>query len=269
MKKNFFRAKRNPAAWGLLLPLLLLAGCVTSPVQHDSVPYVRSPRKTIVDNVIEYRINPGDTIYSIAKRFGVEWQDVVIANPGLKTRDLRVGQTILIPISSIMAEKDKKPLPPQKPALKPAAIIAQEQPLTPKATGYKDPLSAETQFVWPARGQILAAYGKPVPWQESETNRGIDIAGNPGQAVLAAKSGRVNAFTDLPGYGRTVLLEHTDGTTTLYGNLAEILVPHWQWVKQGEPLGAMGYSEYSKQPALHFRVMRGERFLNPLSVLPQ
>ena len=79
----------------------------------------------------------------------------------------------------------------------------------------------------------------------------------------------MNTFEEVPGYGRTVLLEHRDGTNTFYGNLDEVLVPHGRWIKQGETLAAAGSSAKSNGTQLHFRVLRGEEFINPMSVLPR
>ena len=264
------RTRLKVAVWGIIASLLLLAGCAPTPVQEDFVPPVRAPRETPAGHLFEYKIRPGDTLYAIARRFGVEWQELLVANPGLKTRDLRVGQEILIPTPSITPKPPLETTPVQPaPTEEPAPTPERYLPLVRKHPGHKGPIQAETTFVWPVRGRILAPYGKPVPWRQGEPNRGIDIAPTVDHAVRAAKSGRINIFRKLPGYGRTVLLEHTDGTATLYGNLGEILVPHWRWIKQGETLGIIGTSAAADQLVLHFRVMRGEEFLNPASVLPQ
>jgi len=108
-----------------------------------------------------------------------------------------------------------------------------------------------------------------VPWRQGERNRGIDIRARPRQLIVAAKSGRVNTFENVPGYGRAVVLEHRDGANTFYGNLDEVLVPHGRWIKQGEALAAAGSSAKSNGAQLHFRVERGGEFINPMSVLPR
>jgi len=255
----------------LLFWVLLPAGCSSLVVEDSPAPSAR-PRRDVV-NGFEYRIRRGDTLYHIGKRFGVEWRKIVSANPELgdvlrDVRPLRVGEVIVIPLEGMSAESRGKPeakLPPSAPDE--AKVEEKEKPLR-KNPGHEGPIRAEDRFVWPLRGRILAGYGRAVPWREGEVNRGIDIAGRRGQEVVAAKSGRVNTFEDLPGYGRAVLLEHTDGTTTLYGNLGEVLAPHGRWVRQGEALATLGASAYSLGVELHFRVTRGESFVDPLSVLP-
>jgi hypothetical protein len=75
-----------------------------------------------------------------------------------------------------------------------------------------------------------------------------DAAGNPLDEVRAAAAGRVVHVSQLPGasnYGRYVVVEHRwDGTScyTLYAHLSTISVEPGQSVRQGEPLGLMGFT---------------------------
>jgi len=95
-------------------------------------------------------------------------------------------------------------------------------------------------------------------------NQGIDIRGREGQTVLAAKSGRVNTFDAMPGFGKVVILEHTDRTLTCYGHNDLILVSHGRWVKQGEPIAHVGSSgELVSGIMLHFRIMKNNAWVNP------
>lgn len=49
---------------------------------------------------VRYPIRPGDTLWTLARRFGVSVQAIQAANPGLETQNLRVGRVICIPVPS-------------------------------------------------------------------------------------------------------------------------------------------------------------------------
>ena len=101
-------------------------------------------------------------------------------------------------------------------------------------------------------------------------NYGIDLEASPEQCVVAARSGKISVFEEVPGFGKVVLLEHTDGTVTFYGHLARVLAPHGRWIRQGEPLAVAGSTgDLARGTELHFRVMRNEKYVDPLQSLPR
>ena len=252
---------------GVVLAIMLLAGCMQSSSRTYSRRYVRPSARAPIAKGLPYTIRSGDTFYSIARRFDRDWRDLLVANPKLDPHNLRPGGVIIIPGEAKVPKVAEilKPVPDPVPWPFPQGKAPRYE--TPKSAGHPGPIPAERHFVWPMRGRILARYGMAVSWRRGEVNRGIDIRGKAGQLVVAAKSGRINTFANVAGYGRAVLLEHSDGTSTFYGYLDEILVPHGRWIKQGESLASAGRSAYSRGTELHFRVMRGEKFINPLSVL--
>ena len=133
--------------------------------------------------------------------------------------------------------------------------------------GHPGPIAAEGFFIWPLRGEILARFRQAVPWRMHQANQGVDIAAQPGAAVVAAKSGRVNTFTRADDDGKLVILEHQDQTATCYGHLAQILVTHGTWVKQGEVIGTAGSSGRAHGTELSFRILQNDRFVDPLPLL--
>ena len=193
-------------------------------------------------------------IKRIARENGVDWRDIVEANSWIDPLDLPVGQSILIPgVAAPVAPGESDTASGDSRAIHP---------------GYDGPIAAEREYVWPLRGTVAAHYGKSVPWRMWTTNRGIDIRAQSDRSVVAAKSGRVNTFASVPGFGRAVVLEHTDGATTFYGHLDRILVKHGRWVKRGEEIGLAGSSGATSGTALHFRILRGGAAVNPLLYLP-
>jgi len=200
---------------------------------------------------LHYTIQRGDTLYSIAKAYGADWRDIVRANSGLDLGNLPVGQEIIIPNST-------GPV---------ATTPATPRPKAEFNQGHPGPIAAEGEFLWPVEGELIGKFHQRIPWRRGEADQGIDIRAAEGTAVVAAKSGRVNAFTRFPGYGRSVMLEHQDGSITFYGYLGEVLCSHGTWVRQGEVIGTVGQTGLSSGAQLHFRIWQGERFVDPMSQL--
>ncbi len=107
------------------------------------------------------------------------------------------------------------------------------------------PLPTETnRFLWPVRGTV----------RMSSTSNGLDIAAPGGSLVRASRSGVVAVATrHLYGWGKTVVLDHQDGSLSIYCGLEQILVPPGVLVQQGAPLGSLG------SQALHFQIRQGAR----------
>ena len=203
---------------------------------------------------IRYTIQEGDTLFAIAQKYGVDPRDILEANPSIVDPEhLMAGSVIFIPGGTA----PEPPLPPE-----PAETVARNP-------GHPGPLPAEREFVWPLKGAILCRFGKPVPWRMRQQSWGLDVRAAPGQIVAAAKSGRVNTFDTVPGFGKVVILEHLDGTTTFYGHLHRILVTHGTWVKQSERIATAGSSGLSSGVELHFRIMRNSEYVDPLLLLPK
>jgi len=236
----------------ILLIAILLTGCPTVP---PPAPTKHVPRTGAAVNGTPYTIQSGDTLFSIAQKHGIDWGDLLEANPSLNPRDLPVGATI-----TILGGAGTSPTPG-------ATTPEREKPeMNP---GHPGPIPAESRLEWPLKGEILSRFGAPVSWREGTPNYGLDIRGTSGEIVSAAKSGKVNTFTNIPLLGKVVILEHTDGSSSLYGHLDEVLVTHGTWVRQGERIGVVGSSGRSKGTELHFRLWMGNRFVDPAPYLPR
>jgi len=116
------------------------------------------------------------------------------------------------------------------------------------------PLPPETpRFLWPVRGSL----------RSSSASQGIEIAARPGSLVRASRRGRVAVATrDLSGWGKTVVLDHLDGSFSVYAGLHQIFVAPAADVRQGLPLGSL-----NTRP-LHFEIRAGETPKNTLALLP-
>ena len=228
----------------------LLTGCPTTPTSGG---VGRVPIPPLSAKGIRYTIDENDTFTSIARKHKIDWRDIMDANPMLlDPSKFKPGVVIVIPID--------EPPPPVPIVNEPIAVTHNP--------GHSGPIPAEKAFIWPVKGTVLCKFSRPVPWRMKEFNNGIDIKATPTTIVRAAKSGRVNTFRTVPGFGQVVVLEHYDGMVTFYGHLGRILVTHGTWVKQGERIGIAGSSGLSSGVELHFRMLRAGRCIDPLPKLP-
>ncbi|MGC1376886.1 MAG: peptidoglycan DD-metalloendopeptidase family protein [Anaerolineales bacterium] len=105
-------------------------------------------------------------------------------------------------------------------------------------------------FIWPSQNHYLSGY------DYSAIHRGIDIAGNLGEAVWAVDAGViVYAGWNEYGYGNMIMIDHGNGWQSLYAHLSSIKVVCGQSVDQGTIIGAIGTSGNSSGPHLHFELM--------------
>jgi len=241
--------------------ILTICGCAPTGAVIDNSPLISPPpRGRTIEEGVEYVVRPGDTLYGIAQRYGLDWREVARANSSVLGGDptaLSPGMVLRLPVGPTTEPGARTPWQPRT------------QGASLRHSGHEGPLPAEANFIWPLQGRLLAGYGEPVVWQAGEPNQGIDIAPSSDPTVVAAKSGKVNIFQNVPGYGLAVVLEHADGSMSFYGHLDEVLVPHGRWVRQGEPLAVAGEDPFSNGIELHFRVIRNDAIVNPLLVLPR
>lgn len=123
------------------------------------------------------------------------------------------------------------------------------------------------QFVWPAQGKVVSAYGANV---NGSANDGITITLPEGTRVQSAADGTVvYAGNDLKAYGNLLIVRHADGWITSYANTSKIMVQKGDSVKQGQVIALSGSTGEAAQPQLHFGVRKGKEPVDPISVLQQ
>ena len=139
---------------------------------------------------------------------------------------------------------------------------------------------SKSGFIWPVSGVIRSAFGMrrhPITGMVKLHN-GIDIAGNNGKPVLAAKAGKVissrrGCVTGQKscngGAGNIIVIDHGDGTQTKYMHLNPScsLARQGSSVQQGQKIACVGSTGASTGPHLHFSVLVHGRYVNPLTML--
>jgi murein DD-endopeptidase MepM/ murein hydrolase activator NlpD len=119
-------------------------------------------------------------------------------------------------------------------------------------------------FIWPLRGVITSGFG--MRW--GRMHQGLDIDGETGDPILAAKSGTVSMSGVAGGYGNMVVVDHGGGVASLYGHASQLFVTEGQNVAQGQVIAAVGSTGFSTGSHLHFEIRVNGTPQNPLPYLP-
>ena len=270
-----------------------------TPVSYTP-PAARVPATTATTHTVV----GGDTLYSIARRYGTTVNTLTALNNLPSAGSIRIGQTLRLPGAGHMtiaaapktvpgaqptrvASLDPKvKIPPQPKAEEPPMASTAGAPKIPavptvpvikggsndtaRATAAidkaADPGSATgTDFRWPVRGRIIAGFGtKP----NGEKNDGINLAVPEGTAVKAAEAGTViYAGNELEGYGNLILIRHADGWVSAYANNRDLTVKRGEKVHRGETIAHAGMTGAVNSPQVHFELRKGAKPVNPLNYL--
>lgn len=119
-------------------------------------------------------------------------------------------------------------------------------------------------LAWPVRGSVTSGFG--MRW--GRLHSGIDIGAGTGTPIRSAKGGQVIFAGTMSGYGRTIVVDHGGGLTTLYAHQSRLGAGDGQNVSQGEVIGYVGSTGRSTGPHLHFETRMGGSPQNPMRFLP-
>lgn len=182
---------------------------------------------------VKHTVKNGDTVKSIANKYKADANDIYDFNNIKNSDKLTVGDYIIIPDGKINLDA---------PIVK--KISAKRKVYASVGIGY---------YARPIIGGVKS--------QGLHGHNGIDIAAPNGTTLLAAASGNVVVARNdgyNGGYGKMVIINHPNGTQTVYGHMDQVYVSSGQNVKQGEVIGLSGNTGKSTGPHLHFEVRGAE-----------
>jgi murein DD-endopeptidase MepM/ murein hydrolase activator NlpD len=214
-------------------------------------------------DAIIYTVLLGDSLNGIADYHSADLNAVMAAN-GISSPDMITpGMVLIVPGGSPPAPPPAavaaiEEAPVDEPAAAPAAVYEEPEPVY-----IPPPASPSYGYIWPFYGIGVSTY-----FGGGHAGIDIDGFGMHGAPVGAAASGTVVlASWDSWGYGYHVIIQHDDGSRTLYGHLSDIWVSQGQYVGQGQGIGAVGSTGYSTGTHLHFEIHIGGP-VDPLAYLP-
>jgi LysM repeat protein len=212
-----------------------------------------------------YNVSKGDTLAKIAEKYNLNSEDISLYNGIIDSSALVSGDLIFLPGAKMLKEdlktnekklaikdkttgknvKDKVITKITKTISDVAAIVKLKKEgknfsTLPKLGGY---------FINPAPGAVRT--------QKMHGHNGVDLAARVGTPILASAGGTITVARDTGwnyGYGKYIVINHSNGTQTVYAHLSVINVSVGQTVAQGERIASMGNTGNSTGPHVHFEV---------------
>ncbi len=273
-----------------------------APAQASSAPLAPlapSASEAGPSGAVAYRVQAGDTVYGVSRRFAVPVRGVIDANSLKSPYRLRVGQVLRVPnprrhrvqagdtvygvarrygidpnqivrLNRIAAPYAITPGQSLVLAASPTVAAASPQMATKPPTASlaaipAPPPRASGKFLWPVQGRTIAGYGSK---ENGLHNDGINIAAPRGTAVRAADNGVVAYVgNELRGFGNLILVRHDGGWVTAYAHNQDFLVTRGQTVRRGQTIARVGSSGNVATPQLHFEIRKGTQSVNPTRFL--
>ena len=192
---------------------------------------------------------------------------MLTANSAQKSTAVVASQPTITYSESSGEQSANKMLPNNKPATTTTTVAPVTAPTvsttqsTASSTSTSSPISS---WRWPTDGKVIENFSGA-----EGGNKGIDIAGSKGQAIVATGDGRVvYAGNALRGYGNLIIIKHNDDYLSAYAHNDTMLVKEQQDIKAGQKIATMG-STGTSSTRLHFEIRYKGKSVNPLQYLPQ
>lgn len=121
------------------------------------------------------------------------------------------------------------------------------------------------KFCMPVPGYVTSPYGYRKRFRRQ--HKGVDLKLSIGDTVRAAFDGRIRLTKyEARGYGKYVVVRHTNDLETVYGHLSRFLVKNGDFVKAGDPIALGGNTGRSTGPHLHFETRYMGYAINPMAI---
>ncbi|MFK8041363.1 peptidoglycan DD-metalloendopeptidase family protein [Congregibacter sp.] len=272
----------------LAVPLccLFVAALITACADKPLAPIEDRSRGGTSRVEERYTVLRGDTLFSIAFRYGLDFRRLAAANTIVEPYTIFPGQTLRlaeadppkprlkatpVTVAKTPDSKTTTPAPKSQPARNiTPAVSSQPKPTTTASKSQKPSQAAPkaapvnikvSAWRWPAKGKVVRRFDKNL-------HKGVDISGSRGDAVEAAAAGRVvYAGSGIAGYGLMLIVRHNDEFLSAYGHNDALLVDEGDVVRSGQKIAERG-SSGTDSVKLHFEIRRQGRPVDPLKLLP-
>ncbi len=239
-----------------ILSLLVLSACYRTVFPPVSV----SARKSV------YQVQPGDTLYNISKRYGINYRILARRNHIHYPYTIYTGQQFYLrgvaprPSYIPLPKKRRKSVNSKKVFRRRVAKSRRHKKIS------RVRRLSSVHLHWPVRGKVISRFGR----RHGRSHDGIDISAPEGTLVRAAASGEVvYSGHRIAGYGNLIIIRHSRDMFTAYAYNQVNLVRRGKRVKRGGIIARVGQTGRATGPHLHFEVRRGPTPVNPLAYLPR
>jgi lipoprotein NlpD len=227
----------------VLFLFFITAGCAHHhhKSKHKAAPIVNGWQRATAAHSA-YVVQKGDTLYSIAWAFDLDYRELAKINDIKSPYALRAGQHLLIKKSGCA--------PSPRYAKKTAPI---------DSTVYKK----VGNWLWPASGKIIFKF------DSDAGKKGIDIAGAADTPIIASAAGKVvYSGSGIRSYGNLIIIKHNDDYLSAYAYNKTMLVKEGQMVSSGQKIATMGRTD-AGVAQLHFEIRHIGKPVDPLLLLPK
>lgn len=249
---------------GLLVLILLLAGCAGSRPAPVTERGLADPPASGY-----HRVGEGDTLYSIAWRYGIDWRTLARRNRIDAPYTIFPGQRLYVlrnaPSGGSTASGQRAPeTTAQSSSTRTEPASAGASPGSGSEGGSSTPPSAPPRWQWPLEGEVVRGFSTA----GSRLNKGIDIRGASGEPIRAVSDGEVvYAGTGLRGHRQLVIVKHDATWLSAYAHNSRPLVTEGERVGAGDAVARLeGDSERARM--LHFEIRREGKPVDPAGLLP-
>jgi len=241
------------------------------------------------DEISVYVVRKGDSVSQIAEMFGVSVDTILWSNDMKKSDKLAEGDILIIlPFDGVIhtvAKGDTLSKIAQKYKVEISNIVGSNDVTADAQLSIGDELiipggeiktttasKSTTKYIRTPTKNIPGYFINPVPnykkrSQNLHGHNGVDLAASTGTKIVASASGVVifarNGYNG--GYGNMIIIQHPNGTKTLYAHMSKLSTRTGAQVSQGEIIGYVGSTGRSTGPHLHFEVQGAK---NPGATTP-
>jgi len=232
---------------------------VVAPGKYNRTPMV-SERTIRPPNY--YTVRRGDTLYSIAWKYGLDFRDVSRWNSIRAPYTIYPGQKIRLKPASAGKRKAKRTSTGRQRKQVNAKRDSEKKSTASQRKSKKQIVTTgQVKWSWPTKGRIVQS-NTPI------SKNGIDISGKLNQQIKAAAEGTVvYSGSGLLGYGKLIIIKHNETYLSAYAHNNRLVVKEGERVKLGQHIAYMGKTTNGRV-LLHFEVRKNGQPDNPLKYLP-
>jgi lipoprotein NlpD len=241
------------------LLVVLVACCLLSCSRSRPAPVINAWHQPA--SAGRYRVQRGDTLYSVAFAFGFDYRDIARSNHLKPPYTIKPGDLIVVRKSAkkqrvIHRKKHASPTKKVKDSRK------QQKKSRYNVVSTHHTLANPKNWRWPVKAKLLQRFTG-----QFGRSQGIDIAGWKGRSIVASAPGLVvYSGSGVRGYGNLVIIKHSEEYLSAYAYASRRFVRAGEWVKAGQRIAAMGQDNYGRV-RLHFELRRKGKPVNPLHYL--
>lgn len=218
------------------------------PVENSAKNDKKTNAKTNLEE-ITHVVQKGDTLYALAKKFGVKFSDILKLNGLNEKTSLKIGQILKIPTDKPQgtAQTNKQ----DKTSITKAGSDKETQSVKP-STSTKQ---ADSKLLWPVPASKVSYLSGKIT--------GVVIDSVKGQAVKAVSSGKVVSTGPHRGFGQVVFVQSKTKHIYVYGGMEKIIVKKGDTIAVGQKLGELGVELLTGKARLYFMVYDKNKPIDP------